>query len=51
MKEGFGHPGGAEILIENSNGKDAFQEYEDADHTKRAREMLTAHYIGYIGDV
>lgn len=40
------HPGGDEILIGNSNGKDATQEYTDADHTKRAREMLSKYYIG-----
>lgn len=42
------HPGGAGLLLDNSKGVDAFQEYEDADHTKRAREMLTTHYIGEL---
>ena len=40
------HPGGADLLKDNSNGKDASQDYEDADHTKRAREMLSKYYIG-----
>ena len=42
------HPGGFEILVENSNGKDATQEYIDADHSKRAREMLNTYYIGDV---
>ena len=40
------HPGGADLLKDNSNGKDATEDYEDADHTKRAREMLSKYYIG-----
>ena len=40
------HPGGADIMVENSSGKDATEEYENADHTKRAREMLAKYYIG-----
>ena len=40
------HPGGKEILLENANGKDATEAYEEADHTKRAREMVTKYYIG-----
>ena len=40
------HPGGSDLLKDNSDGKDATQDYEDADHTKRAREMLNTYYIG-----
>ena len=40
------HPGGSDLLLENSDGKDATSDYEDADHTKRAREMLNKYYIG-----
>ena len=40
------HPGGKEILLENSEGKDASEAYEEADHTKRAREMLKKYYLG-----
>ena len=40
------HPGGADILIENSSGKDATEAYMEADHTKRAREMVLKYYIG-----
>ena len=42
------HPGGSDIIIANSEGKDASEAYEDADHTKRAREMLLKHYIGEL---
>ena len=42
------HPGGAEVLLENANGKDATQAYLDADHTRRARQMLTKYYIGDV---
>ena len=44
------HPGGADLLKDNSNGKDASQEYDDADHTKRAREMLNKYYIGDLAE-
>ena len=40
------HPGGSDLLKDNSDGKDATEDYEDADHTKRAREMLNTYYIG-----
>ncbi len=40
------HPGGFDIILENANGKDATEEYDDADHTKRAKEMLNKYYIG-----
>ena len=30
------HPGGSDIMIANSNGEDASEAYEDADHSKRA---------------
>ena len=42
------HPGGFDILLENSNGLDATEAYDDADHTKRAKEMLIKYYIGDI---
>ena len=40
------HPGGADILLANANGQDATEAYEDADHTKRAREMIKKYYVG-----
>ncbi len=40
------HPGGSDILLANSNGVDATEAYEDADHTKRAREMVKKYYVG-----
>ena len=40
------HPGGFEIMIENAGGKDATEEYENADHTRRAKEMVKKYYIG-----
>ena len=40
------HPGGADLLKDNSSGKDASEAYEDADHTKKAKEMLAKYYIG-----
>ena len=40
------HPGGYEILMEHAGGKDATEAYTDADHTKRAREMVTKYYVG-----
>ena len=42
------HPGGADIILENANGKDATEEYDNADHTKRAREMLNKYYVGEL---
>lgn len=42
------HPGGKEIFIENSNGKDATEEYENADHTRRAKQMLKNYYVGEL---
>ena len=40
------HPGGKDILLEHAGGKDATEAYTDADHTKRAREMVEKYYIG-----
>ena len=40
------HPGGFEIILENANGKDSTEEYDNADHSKRAKEMLLKYYIG-----
>lgn len=40
------HPGGQDILLENGGGKDATEPYTDADHTKRARELLKKYYVG-----
>ena len=42
------HPGGADIIKDNSKGQDATSAYDDADHTKRAREMLNKYYIGEL---
>ena len=42
------HPGGSDIMIANSNGEDASEAYEDADHSKRAKEMLKKYLIGTI---
>ena len=44
------HPGGSDILLENTDGKDATEDYENADHTKRAREMLNTYYIGELAE-
>ena len=44
------HPGGAGILLENSEGKDATEEYEKADHTKRAQQMLKDYLIGELAN-
>ena len=40
------HPGGKEILLDHSGAKDASLAYEDADHSKRAREMVTKYLVG-----
>ena len=40
------HPGGKEIILEVTGGKDATQAYEDADHTKRSKQMLNRYYVG-----
>ena len=40
------HPGGKDILLEYAGGKDATEAYEDADHSKRAKEMITKYYVG-----
>ncbi len=44
------HPGGSDIILSNSHGKDATEEYDNADHTKRAKEMLKDYYIGELGE-
>jgi cytochrome b involved in lipid metabolism len=40
------HPGGKDILMEFAGGKDASDSYDEADHTKRAKEMITKYYVG-----
>jgi len=39
------HPGGEEILVENS-GKISTEEFEDVGHSSDAREMMKEYYIG-----
>ncbi len=42
------HPGGDDIMLENSSGKDATEAYEDADHGKRAKKMMEDYLIGTV---
>ncbi|CDW80177.1 cytochrome b5 [Stylonychia lemnae] len=42
------HPGGSDILLANASGQDASEAYEDADHSKRAKEMLKKYFIGVL---
>ncbi|OQV22110.1 putative Cytochrome b5 [Hypsibius exemplaris] len=44
------HPGGEEVLIENS-GRDATENFEDVGHSTDAREMMKDYLIGEIEDV
>lgn len=44
------HPGGEEILIENS-GQIATEPFEDVGHSSDAREMLKEYYIGDLHKV
>ena len=39
------HPGGEEILVENS-GKISTEEFEDVGHSSDARDMMKEYYIG-----
>jgi cytochrome b involved in lipid metabolism len=39
------HPGGKDMLLENTNGKDATEAYEEADHTKRAKQLMKNYYV------
>jgi len=44
------HPGGYDMMLDNTNGVDATEEYELADHSKRARQMADTYYIGELAD-
>ena len=44
------HPGGEEILVENS-GKISTEEFEDVGHSSDAREMMKEYYIGDLHPV
>ncbi|XP_055333299.1 cytochrome b5-like [Paramacrobiotus metropolitanus] len=44
------HPGGEEVLLENS-GKDGTENFEDVGHSSDAREMMKEYLIGKIEDV
>ena len=48
--EKFQHPGGEEILVENS-GKISTEEFEDVGHSSDAREMMKEYYIGDLHPV
>ena len=43
------HPGGSMFLLESSgDGKDHAEDFEDAEHSKTARNMLQKFYIGDV---
>ena len=44
------HPGGEEILVENS-GKISSEEFEDVGHSSDAREMMKEYYVGDLHPV
>ena len=44
------HPGGEEILVENS-GKISTEEFEDVGHSSDAREMMKEYFIGDLHPV
>ncbi len=46
----FQHPGGEEILMENS-GTDATEAFEDVGHSTDAREMMKEYRIGALHPV
>ncbi|WVZ60576.1 hypothetical protein U9M48_010579 [Paspalum notatum var. saurae] len=41
------HPGGADVLLE-ATGKDATEEFEDAGHSKSAKEQMQDYFIGEL---
>ncbi|KAG8098192.1 hypothetical protein GUJ93_ZPchr0013g36718 [Zizania palustris] len=41
------HPGGADVLLEVS-GKDAKEEFDDAGHSKSAKELMQDYFIGEL---
>ncbi|XP_057448083.1 cytochrome b5 [Lotus japonicus] len=41
------HPGGDDVLIA-ATGKDATDDFEDAGHSKTARELMAEYYIGEL---
>ncbi|CAN8291521.1 unnamed protein product [Cochlearia groenlandica] len=43
------HPGGDDVLLA-ATGKDATDEFEDAGHSKTARELMEKYFIGEVDD-
>ncbi|EPS63893.1 hypothetical protein M569_10892, partial [Genlisea aurea] len=43
------HPGGDDVLL-RATGKDATEEFEDAGHSKTARELMEKFFIGELDD-
>nr|ACG49215.1 cytochrome b5 [Zea mays] len=41
------HPGGADVLLE-ATGKDATEEFDDAGHSKSAKELMQDYFIGEL---
>ncbi|KAM0951359.1 putative cytochrome b5-like heme/steroid binding domain, cytochrome b5, heme-binding protein [Dioscorea sansibarensis] len=41
------HPGGDDVLL-SATGKDSTEEFEDAGHSKSARELMQEYFIGEI---
>ncbi|XP_061973989.1 cytochrome b5 isoform X2 [Populus nigra] len=41
------HPGGDDVILATT-GKDATDEFEDAGHSKSARELLETFFIGLV---
>ncbi|CAH7675848.1 putative cytochrome b5 [Phakopsora pachyrhizi] len=45
------HPGGDEVLISESGGKDATESFEDVGHSDEARSLMEKYYVGTCSEL